>query len=180
MDTCFECGGKLKLIAKPGRLAWDGDDLYEIPVELKISTCLDCGQPFEDGFVKAKIANAIRGQKKSKPGSRLLQLRWIDNFIDSMLKRPQMFGDHSSIYCQTILLLEFREILLTKGQHSYSREIQDALHKFLRKRWPKLGSAAFPSEASLEDEFAPALKEFCDVWINTSTLGTEVVKKVEN
>lgn len=168
MHICFECGGKLKVIAKSGRMAWDGTDLYEIPVELKISTCLECGLHFEDSFVKVKIANSIRGQKKVKPSPRLLQLRWIDNFLDEMLKRPAMYGDSSSVYCQTLLLLELRELFLSKGEDAKSSRIQDALHKFLQERWPSLGCAAFPKNASLEDEFAPVLKEFCNVWINTA------------
>lgn len=167
MDTCFECGGKLKVVSKPGRMAWDEDELFEIPVELKISTCIECGESFEDGFVKAKIANAIRGQKKSKPGPRLLQLRWIDKQIDSMLSRPKAYGNKASVYCQTIRLLEFRELLLSKGTEAKSKEISKALHTFLQKRWPKLGAAAYPKDASLEEELAPALREFCDVWINT-------------
>lgn len=167
MNICFECGGELKLISKSGRLAWDDDELYEIPVELKISTCLECGQSFEDAFVKNKILNAVRGQKKSKPGPRLLQLRWIDKCIDAMLKFPKMHGNKTSVYCQVILLLEFREMLLSKGLDAKSKKIQNALHKFLLKRWPEMGSAVYPKDISLEDELAPVLKEFCDVWINT-------------
>lgn len=167
MNICFECGGKLKLISKAGRMAWDGDDLYEIPIELKISTCLDCGQPFEDAFIKHKIVNAIKAQKKIKPSSRLLQLRWIDNFIDTMLKKPKIFGNKAAIYCQVVLLLEFRELLLSKGADDKSKEIQSSLHQFMLKRWPSLGSSLYPKEISLEDELAPVLKEFCDIWINT-------------
>lgn len=168
MNICFECGGKLKSIAKLGRTTWDGSDFYEIPLELKISTCLECGQHFEDSFVKAKIANAVRGQKKVKPNPRLLHLRWIDTFIDEMLKRPGMYGDTSAVYCQTLLLLEFRELFLSKGEDAKSEKIQDSLHKFLQQRWPSLGSFAFPKNVSLQDEFAPVLKEFCSVWINTA------------
>lgn len=166
MDTCFECGGKLKIVSKPGRMTWDENDLYEIPTELKISTCIECGQPFEDTFVKTKIANAIRAQKKIKPNPKLLQLRWIDSFLDNMFKCPKMYGNKTAIYCQTILLLEFRELLLSKGLVARSREIQNRLHIFFQKKWPQLGTAAFPKNISLEDELIPALKEFCDVWIN--------------
>lgn len=167
MDICFECGGKLQLISKAGRMAWDGDELYEIPVELKISTCLDCGQSFEDSFVKQKIVNAVSAQKRLKPNPRLLQLRWIDNFIDTMLKQPKVFGNKAAIYCQVILLLKFRELLLSKGVSDKSKEIQKSLRKFLQKQWPNLGSATYPKDVSLEDELAPVLKEFCDIWINT-------------
>jgi len=96
-----------------------------------------------------------------------MQLRWIHNCIASMMKRPKIYGDKSSVYCQTVQLLQFREIILSKGLSDKSREIQKALHTFLLKQWPDLGSAAYPNDVSLEDELAPILKIFCDVWINT-------------
>ena len=171
MNTCFECGGKLKVVAKPGRMAWDDDDeLYEIPQELKISVCLECGQPFEDDFVKVKIQRAIEAQKKQAPSQRLKTLRWIDKQLNSMFKRTGMYASsNEAFWVQVLLLLEFREVILAKGDSAKPREIMDRLHTFQRKRWPEIGCCAFPSEeqADLESEFAPALREFCDVWINS-------------
>lgn len=169
MHICLECGGKLKLVAKPGRMVWDGEDLFEIPAELKISACVECGQPFEDAFIRGKINNAVKAQKRMKhPPPRLLYLRWIDNFLDNMFKRPSMYGDVDSVYGQTILCLSLRELILAKGSPPPHRKIADALHLFMQKRWPQLGSNCTPEGISLNDEFAPALKEFCDVWIHAT------------
>ena len=166
MHICFECGGRLKLVAKPGRMAWDGDDLYEIPSELKISACLDCGQPHEDEFLKKKLQRSIDAQKKIKPNTRLIYLRWIDTFLDKMFCRPSMYGDANVIYSQTLLCLAFRELILSRGEKDGGNRIADVMHDFLQKRWPTMGASCVPTDVSLDDELAPALKEFCDVWIN--------------
>lgn len=168
MHLCFECGGVLKLISKPGRMTWDGDLLYEIPPELKISACIECGQPHEDDFLKARLQKIIEAQKKVKPSTRLLCLRWVDTSLDRMLKRPAMYGDCSSVAIQACLLLQFREMLLSKGEEDHGRKILDTMHRFLQKRWPEMGCLWVPSDVDLNTEFAPALKEFCDVWINTT------------
>jgi hypothetical protein len=166
MDTCFECGGTLKIVAKPGRLTSDENLLYEIPSELKISTCTNCGEAFEDSFIKVKIANSVESQKKSNPSAKLLYLRWIHTFIDNMLTRPGMYGTDIAVYCQLLLLLEMRELILSKGTNDKSDEIRDAIHLSLQKTWPKLGSLVLPLNVPLED-LANKLKEFCNVWINT-------------
>lgn len=167
MHICFECGGKLEIISKSGRMAWADDELYEIPVELKISTCLECGQPCEDLFVKNKIANTIRGQKKNKPGPRLLQLRWVDKCIDTVLKNPKNYGNKSAVCCQIVLLLQFREVLLSKGEQANTKNIYIALRKCLQKHWSQPNTTILLKGISLEKELVPVLREFCDVWINT-------------
>ncbi len=168
MDTCFECGGKVKLIAKIGRTIFDDNLFYEIPPELKIPTCVECGYLLEDEFTQSKINNAIRSQKEVKPNSRLLQLRWIDDFIKLIFQQPKSFGNRAAVYCQVILLLKFRELLLSKGADDKRKEIIRALKEFIRKKWPKMDTGlVYPKDVLLEDELAPALRVFCNIWINT-------------
>jgi len=152
MNTCFDCGGKLKLIAKPGRLAFDDIDeneYYEIPAELKISTCLDCGEPNIDNFVKMKIDHSIESQKKVKPSTKLLQLRYINNKLEDLLYR------YKEDYLQYLIvnLLEFREIIISKGTCSSSKEINNALKAFMKSH--------------NNNDINDTLGAFCDVWINT-------------
>lgn len=165
MNICFECGGKLKLIAKPGRVTYDEDgngELWEIPQELKITTCLDCGSLQEDNFVAAKILRSIEGQKKSLIGYKLKTLRWIYSSASDLFDRP---GNRSSLYSQTILLLDFREVLLSRGE-SQKEKIRAELHKFMCKKYPKLGKSAYPFDISLID-LARGLENFFEVWANT-------------
>lgn len=166
MDTCFDCGGKLKIVAKPGRMVWDNDELYEVPTEVKISACLDCGQPLKDAFMKNKLQNSIAAQKKTKPNVRLLHLRWIDKLLFEMFKRPRMFGNKCAVLCQTLLLLESREMIISRGEQSKHKEIHEAWIKFKSKKWDP-SALAYPKGISLENDLAPALREFCDIWINT-------------
>lgn len=167
MAVCIDCGGRVKLITKAGRMAWHDNELYEIPQEIKIPTCLECGQPSEDVFVKAKIDRALEGQKKQKPSVRLLQLRYLDKYLTQIFKTPGMFGDHKTVYALIIATLEFREIVISKGQVNHHRGMTDKLHTFLLKRWPDLGCCAYPGESDLDTEFVPDMREFTDLWINT-------------
>lgn len=165
MDTCFECGGKLRVAAKPGRMVWDDDELYEIPTEIKISACLKCGQPHEDSFMKAKLSNSIEAQKKVKPSPKLLHLRWVHKFLDNMFDHPRMFGNRCAVLCQMLTLLECREMILTRGESAKHDELHRAWIKFAHQRW-NCGNLAYPTKISME-ELVPALREFCDIWTNT-------------
>ena len=170
MDTCFECGGKLKLIAKHGRMVWDEDKLYEIPPELKISACVECGQPHVDKFVTGRLQKIIEAQRNVKPSQRLLYLRWIDNRLEEIFRRTLMWAvTIEALYSQVLTLLEFRELILTKGESKQDRKLIETMHSFMHKRW-KIHALAFPKseDVDLETEFAPAMKEFCDIWINAT------------
>lgn len=169
MHICLECGGKLKVIAKTGRLTWDGNDLYEIPPEIKITTCINCGQPLEDAFLRAKLKKSIEAQKRVAPGMKLMMLRWVDERLDAMFQRTRMWAhDGSSLITQVLLLLEFRELVLSKGAADRSADLVDHMQKFLGKRFPEKGNLFCPPNIDLDTELAPALKEFCDVWIMTA------------
>src|SRR4051812_655263 len=124
MDTCFECGGKLKLIAKAGRLAWYENELFEVPAEFKISVCIECGEPHKDEFVKAKMEVICEAQKKTKPSQRLLMLRWVDNYLMCLLKRPGMYAlDCDSLFALVQILLETRSVVINKGECAETKEI---------------------------------------------------------
>lgn len=170
MDTCFHCGGKLKLIAKPGRMALGAeeevDTYYEIPAELRISTCLVCGWIFEED-VWMKVQRACDAQRVCKPGFRLNMLRFVDDYIRNVLKRPSMYGQQESVENQILCLLNVRQAVIEKGTPANQRKVFDAYHSFLGQRYPKMGNnAQYVHDFDLENELAPVLSEFCDVFIN--------------
>jgi hypothetical protein len=171
MHICFACGGKLKVIAKPGRMYEDETgELYEIPAELKIPTCLDCGTPHEDTFITGRIERSVASQKKIDPGLRIKMLRYIDKHLRDVFKRPAMWGGAEAVESLTYQGLLIRQVLLDKGELKDTRKIHNALTSFCRKRFPKHNNAGNPlldPKLDLDTEVAPMLSEFCDIVVNT-------------
>lgn len=166
MNICFECGGKVKLITKAGRLVWDEEELFEIPTEFKIPTCLECGHCHEDVFVQTRLNKSIVGQKKIKPGFKLLMLRWIDYRLEDMFDKPSSYGKALDILSQIKLLLTMREMVLSKGESDKKNIISNRIFSFLHKKWPKTKeSIENINLLDIDTEFSASMKEFCDVWI---------------
>lgn len=165
MNICLECGGRLRLVAKPGRLVWNDDELFEIPSELKISTCLQCGQSLEDLFVSAKLKKSIAGQIKTNPGQKLLLLRWIDK---TLYRSIETAVDARTLYTQVILFLKFREIVLSRAEDDRSKQIDDLAIEIMKRYWPDQEDQNLLIE-SIQDIslFSNVMKEFCDIWIFT-------------
>lgn len=173
MDTCFQCGGKLKIVAKPGRMAYgiedENDELYEIPAELRISTCTVCGWMFEDEYWM-KIQRACDAQRKCAPGMRVEMLRHIDKFIRSVIERPGMFGTVEAVEATILTLLNVRTAVLDKGKTKDQSILMQEYRKFLSARIPNMGNTHEKFYAlDLNEEVAPMLSEFCDVWVNVVT-----------
>lgn len=172
MDTCFQCGGKLKAIAKAGRMAYgpdeEDDELYEIPSELKISTCLDCGWLFEEE-VWLKIQRAVEAQKKCAPGYRVDMLRFVDKRIRDILDRPAFYGNQPAVELVVLQLLIVREAVVRKGKTANAPLLTKQYRRFLKKHLPKTPEKLLSTEfhkLDLNEEFAPLLSDFCDVWVN--------------
>lgn len=165
---CLDCGGNIKYIAKPGRMIWDQEELYEVPPELKIPTCLECGSIQEDIFVKAKMAKTIQSQRTNKPGARLYLLRHVDKSIRNVLNRPAAYGDASSVLATIKTYLEMREAILVKGElaPSAANKLSRDFINFLKKRFPKMNSLAYLNSLDLDD-VSISCADFCDIWINT-------------
>lgn len=170
MHLCFACGGSLKLIAKPGRMTEDdAEELFEIPAELKIPTCLECGATHEDEFIAARIQRAIDSQKKQDPGLRIKMLRYLDDCTRTVLKFPRMWGDLPAVEAIILTNLETRQALLEKGEPSNPRKVIDAYIAFGRKRFPKHDKCTNPfhdNDLDLHEEYAPMMREFCDIVVN--------------
>lgn len=174
MNICFACGSKLKLIAKPGRLIWDDQDdndlLWEIPQEIKIPVCIDCGFILEEPFWKKKVTRSIESQKKVKPSTRLAQLRWIDQTLEGLLENPETYAlTLDGLFARIILSLQFREIAMSKGLSDQSQRVISSCEKFILHRHPQYSDikALLSSKMPL-DEFADIMEMFCDVWIWTA------------
>lgn len=169
MDTCFHCGGKLKLIAKPGRMALGAEEVdtyYEIPAELKISTCLVCGWTFEEE-VWMKVQRACEAQRICKPGFRLNMLRFVDENIRRILKYSPMYGKQEAVEMQILQLLGVRQAIIEKGNPLDKRKVDNSYYSFLKERYPDIGNnGGYTHDFDLENELAPLLSEFCDVFIN--------------
>lgn len=171
MHICVDCGGMRKMIAKPGRMTWEGEELYEIPQEVKIATCVECGTPFEDAYFKGRVSRAILAQKNANPGFRVNMLRYIDKTIRNAILRPGMYVGTSSAALETMILtlLGCRETVLNKGVEPGGNKLVEAYMKFLTKRFPGCGARGdMLHDLDLEAEAAPMLSEFCDVWINAT------------
>lgn len=169
MDTCFQCGGRLKLIAKLGRMALGSEEeetYYEIPAELRISTCLVCGWMFEED-VLMKVQRSCDAQRNCKPSFRLNMLRYVDQCLRNIIKRPAMYGQQESVESQILCLLNVRQAVLEKGLPISQRKVYDAYYAFLKERYPKMGNnAQYVHSFDLKNELTPVLSEFCDVFIN--------------
>lgn len=161
MDVCFECGGKLKLIAKPNRTVWCDGYVFELAADMKMQTCISCGRFHEDAYYRAKIAKTVAGQRKNNPGQRLIMLSWVDKALQSRFCRPQAYAGARGLYSETILLLEFRELINKNPQYN----IVDRLDMFLAKRYPNKGAFAIPPNISIE-ELAKDLSTFRDLLVN--------------
>lgn len=156
------------MIMKPGRLSWQDDELFEIPNELKLPTCIQCGQVYEDPFLVARLQKALQSQKKMTPGPKLLSLRWIHRRIDSIFDRPEMWAsDGQSLFEQIVTYLEFRELILYRGVIEDERCVLNFAVNFMQKKF-KTGN---PNFNSIElTKLVPIFRELCDVWINSETL----------
>lgn len=168
MNICLECGGPVKLITKAGRLIWSDDELYEIPSECKIPTCIKCGQSVDDPFVEAKIQKIIVGQKKINPGYRLVLLRWIDRNLRKSIEETE---DPAVLYSDTILSLAFREVVLNKTSYPKDKIVK-FFRTFIKNYYPDVKEPVdidkILDSVSDMEKFAEIMQVFCDVWVFTN------------
>jgi hypothetical protein len=169
MNTCFECGGKLKMIAKAGRLAESDNDLFEIPAELRLPTCISCGSTFEDEFTAKRIDNAISSQKSTNPGAKLRTLRWIDSQIRKILTSPRQYGGNVGVTTQILLMLQMRNVTISKGVDAQEKLLLDKFSKLLQEQHPDLDHTkqkAALLQLNMEEDLTPLLRVFADLWIH--------------
>lgn len=120
MNICFDCGGGVKMLAKPGRMYYpstssDREERVscEIPPELKIPTCVECGTVNEDVFLKAKLDKIYLATVKNG-GLKYAMINYIDNSIHMMFKRPKTFGSAAEILLQLFVYLDLRYFAIHK------------------------------------------------------------------
>lgn len=65
--VCYECGGSVVPVAKPGRVAqYRGRRGFVIPSELEILTCLSCGGQLETADVATLLDEAFEQQFQAR------------------------------------------------------------------------------------------------------------------
>lgn len=56
---CVICGGEVTLVAEPGRIAMHNGVRLEIPADVAIPTCINCGERFYDQETAARVDKAL-------------------------------------------------------------------------------------------------------------------------
>lgn len=57
---CFECGGRVRLLAKPGRkMAYRNAPALPIPRALRLPTCDSCGEVYLDSAASRRLDDAL-------------------------------------------------------------------------------------------------------------------------
>lgn len=177
MDVCFDCGGKIKLIAKPGRMHYLEDGKQgEIPQELKLPTCIDCGSINEnDVFVKTKLEKITRNSQSNN--LRQSMLSFIDETIRDMLSpRYAMFGDQCEITLQLLTLLDMRQFIIyreTKRNGNYTNP-QHLFTEMVMGHF-KIGNAFSRLKDTNPNEFI----EQCRVFVDRLVFVEDAVKEIE-
>ena len=127
MTNCFQCGGALKLIAKPGRTVYDlyTANSWEIPRDLSITTCLECGFRY-DWLISNKLVNVINSQKSGNHSPKLMSLRQIDSFIHSQLLTPMDPLRLEGIILSSLLFREniYRDISFIEIESSFMKWLE--------------------------------------------------------